>query len=408
MTGDPRAIPDRVWRETAALPEHPLPAQLEAMRRRHPDIDATTWSSAITMTRLRVRARTKLGPVSEDLWLTDTGLQQASRPVVATRRARLLAAQGITEFVDLGCGLGMDSAAAARAGLVVTAVERDPTTAVAARHNLSVLAPGAPARVTQADATAVRVPDSAVAFLDPARRSGTRADGTAHRSLEPTDWQPPWPWLEAFARGHPRTVAKVAPGIDRDLPNPEVAVEWVSVAGDLVEATLWFPGVRAGRPRRTATIMTGNPDPWDPGTEVHMTGDGEPSTVGPLGDWLIEPDPAVIRAGLVGDLALRFAGRALSAGIAYLTADHPPDPAWGRVSRIEAQLPFRVKPLRAEMRRREIGSVEIRTRGLALDPSALRRQLALHPGGPAASLVITRLRGRAVALLVSDAVVPGR
>ena len=123
--------------------------------------------------------------------------------------------------------------------------------------------------------------------------------------------------------------------------------------------------------------------------------------------WLLEPDPAIIRAGLVGDLGELVAGHVLSPGIAYLSCPDRPDPGWGRVSRVLAELPAKPKPLRAQLRRLGVGSLEIRTRGLDLDPARLRRQLDLAPGGPAASIVVTRVSGRAAALLVSDDTVPG-
>ena len=398
-------IPLHLWQAAAALPDHPTATDLDRLRRSNPQISPDQWHLIVTQTLLRRRAHSKLGP--GDWLLTEAGLQQASRPVVAQRRARKLAEQGVTEWVDLGCGVGIDSIAAARAGLTVIAVERDEATAAAARHNLEVFAPHTEAAVVVADATNYPVAPAAAAFLDPARRAGHRPDGTARRSSDPDDWQPPWSWVRQFTAGHDRTVAKVAPGIDRDLAGAGTAVEWVSVAGELVEATVWFAGVRLGRSGRTATLLTPGADPWAPGAERQISGSGEPAEAGPVTAWLLEPDPAIIRAGLVGDLGELVAGHVLSPGIAYLSCPDRPDPGWGRVSRVLAELPAKPKPLRAQLRRLGVGSLEIRTRGLDLDPARLRRQLDLAPGGPAASIVVTRVSGRAAALLVSDDTVPG-
>ncbi len=397
--------PVAAWELAAALPDRPDPHDLARLREMLPDVPIGQWNAVVTQTLLRRKAEATLG--SGPWWLTEAGLQQASRPAVAVRRARQLAEQGMTRFVDLGCGLGIDSIAAARAGLAVTAVERDDRTAAYAARNLAHFAPSGHVRVVCADALEQDVPRGSVAFVDPARRSGTHRDGSARRSLAPEDWSPPWSWLEAFATTHPVTVAKVAPGIDRDLPPPGVAIEWVSVAGALVEATLWFPGVRGDRPRRTATLLSPASDPWQPSDERQLSGTGEPAPVGDLGAWLLEPDAAVIRSGLVGDLASLIGAHTFSEGIAYLTSDSPASAAWGRVSRIEAVVPTRPKALRAELRRRGFGSVEIRTRGLGLDPAALRRQLALRGDGPSASLVLTRVAGSATGILVSDHAVPG-
>lgn len=399
------AIPHHAWQAAAELPDRPSAADLTRLRQHDPHLSADQWHTVVAQTLLRRKAIAKLGV--GDWWLTEAGLQQASRPIVAMRRARLLAEQDLTHWVDLGCGLGIDSIAAARAGLSVTAVEHDPDTAAAAAHNIAQFAPDVSATVEVADAMTVPVPTSAVAFVDPARRAGTRPDGSARRTTAPDDWQPPWSWVSAFTSGHDRTVAKVAPGINRDLPDPDAAVEWVSVAGDLVEATVWFSGVRDGRSRRTATLLTPDADPWAEGGQRQLSGSGAPAAVGPVNTWLLEPDPAIIRAGLVGELADLVDGHILSSGIAYLSAEQRPDPGWGRVSRVVAQLPFKTKPLRAELRRLGVGSLEIRSRGLDLDPDQWRRHLDLVPGGAPASVVVTRVAGRACTLLVTDDTVPG-
>lgn len=398
-------IPAPVWELTSGLPDTPSPGDVARLRATLPAVSPDVWQAAITQTLLRRRGQPKLGSAVESLWLTDAGLQQASRPIVAVRRARLLAEAGHTRWVDLGCGLGVDSLAAARAGLAVTAVEIDEPTARAARHNLTRLAPDA--RVMVADLRSVAVPADSVAFVDPARRSASDATGGGRRALDPADWSPPWQWLRDFASRHPRTVAKVAPGIDRDLPGPEVAVEWVSVGGDLVEATLWFPGVRDGRPPRTATLLRAGRDVWDEGTEVSVSGAGDPAPETALSEWLLEPDAAIIRSGLVGEVAALIGGGVISPGIAYLSSPQRPSGEWGRVSRVLDVLPPKIKELRAEVRRRGFGSVEIRTRGVGVDPQRVRRGLDLTSGGPPASLVMTRVSGRATALLVDDDAVPG-
>ena len=212
------APPQAAWDLAAGLPDRPGATELSRLRATIPEVSAEQWREVVTQTLLRRRARSKLG--EGPWWLTEAGLQQASRPAVAVRRAGQLRDLGLTEFVDLGCGLGIDSVAAARAGLSVTAVEQDPVTASCAELNLARFAPDGSARIVRADARHHRVPSHAVAFVDPGRRTGSHRDGSARRSRDPQDWHPPWSWLQSFAELHPRTVAKVAPGIDRDLPPP--------------------------------------------------------------------------------------------------------------------------------------------------------------------------------------------
>ena len=74
---------------------------------------------------LRRRAAAKFGADAAIMFFTSDGLQQATHPVVAQRRTTRMAEADVRRLLDLGCGVGSDLAAFARAGIDVTAVERD-------------------------------------------------------------------------------------------------------------------------------------------------------------------------------------------------------------------------------------------------------------------------------------------
>ncbi|MET8367367.1 SAM-dependent methyltransferase, partial [Micromonospora sp. NPDC005194] len=71
-------------------------------------------AAALTQAELRHRAVGKFGPAAAGMFLTRAGLEQATRRVVADRRAERLRAAGVRTLADLGCGLGADALAAAR------------------------------------------------------------------------------------------------------------------------------------------------------------------------------------------------------------------------------------------------------------------------------------------------------
>ena len=96
----------------------------------------TAVAAALTQARLRARAAAKLGPRSGELLLTADGLEQATRPRLAALHARRFVDAGVREVWDLGCGLGLDAAAFADAGLRVLAVDADEATAALAAENL--------------------------------------------------------------------------------------------------------------------------------------------------------------------------------------------------------------------------------------------------------------------------------
>uniref|UniRef100_UPI00188F97CC THUMP-like domain-containing protein n=1 Tax=Micromonospora sp. S-DT3-3-22 TaxID=2755359 RepID=UPI00188F97CC len=337
------------------------------------------------------------------MFLTRPGLEQATRRVVADRRAARLAAVGVRTLADLGCGLGADALAAARAGIRVYGVEADPVTAALAAANAEAAGLAGTFTVECGDATAFDVTRVDAVFCDPARRRA----GTGRRIFDPDAYSPPWDFVTGLAARVPHTVVKVAPGIDHALIPADAEAEWVSVDGDLVEAALWC-GALAGVPRRATVLRSGPGDAIPRAHRLTGTG-GVEAGVGPVRRYLYDPDPAVVRAHLVAELADTLDATLADPSIAYLYADTPRPTPFGRCLEIVDVLPFSLKRLRALLRERRVGRVEILKRGSALSPEQLRRDLRLAGENPA-SLVLTRVAGAPTVLIgrpVADGGPPG-
>jgi SAM-dependent methyltransferase len=342
-------------------------------------------AAALTQSDLRRRAALKFGPSAAAMFFTRPGLEQATRAVVAERRAARLRAAGATRLADLGCGLGADALAAARHGMSVYAVESDPLTAAIAAANVDAAGLTDLITVECADATTVAVSGFDAIFADPARRRAGRG-----RMLDPRSWSPPWDFIAGLPGQVPRTVLKLAPGIDHALLPPGAEGEWVSVDGDLVEAAFWC-GPLAAAPRRATLLSAGG--------VAQLTGTGvERAPVGPVGTYLYDPDPAVVRSHLVAEFAATVGGRLADPDIAYVHSDSFRKSPFGRLLTVTDVLPFSLKRLRALLRERGVGRLEIRKRGSALEPDRLRKDLRLS-GPNAASLVLTKVAGSPTVLL---------
>jgi hypothetical protein len=125
--------------------------------------------------------------------------------------------------------------------------------------------------------------------------------------------------------------------------------------------------------------------------------------VGRPGEWLYEPDGAVIRAGLVSEVVAALpGGRLLDPSIAYVAADAVVPTPFARPYRVTDVLPFSLKRLRELLRRRGVGQVTVKKRGSAVDPDVLRRELRLTGDGHAI-VVLTRVAGAPTALLCAAA-----
>jgi hypothetical protein len=366
----------------------------------HPEVVA----AAATQARLRTRAMTRFPGAAR--WWTPDGLEQATRPVVASRHAERFVRAGVQTVADLGCGAGSDALAIAAAGFPILAVDLDPDalwalSATAADLGRAITTRRGDVRTMRGPWNDHDPPAGLGCFVDPARRAG------GSRAMGPEAWSPPWSWVRALARRVPATGAKVAPGIDHAALPADTQAEWISVDGDLLEAGVWWGPLRAGGASRVATVISSAGGSagtgWSTDTLDDVGGIPQPP-VGTVRDWLVEPDPAVIRAGLVSVLAARLDGRVLDPRIAYIACERPPRPGLlGATFAVVEEVPFGRKSLRAHLRAQGFGDVIIKKRGINVVPEELRSALRLTGDGPVATLILTRTDAGPLALRVERA-----
>lgn len=325
---------------------------------------------------LRRRATAKLGDVGG--WLfTDEALQQATAAPVAAHRARRLA--GMTVH-DVTCSIGTELATLRQTSDVLGS-DIDPVRLAMARHNVI----GVP--LVRADALHP-VSRGTVVLADPARRS------THGRVFKPRDFSPP---LDALFDTYSdrELVVKCSPGIDFDRLEFSGEVELTSLGGDVREACLWSAGLTEPGVTRRATMLGGD-------GRVEQVTDAEPDDCGvaPAGRWIIDPDGAVVRAGLVRHYAAKHGLWQLDRKIAYLSGDRLPPATRG--FEVLEQIPFGERRLRLVLTEMDCGAAEILVRGVDVDPAVLRPRLRLR-GTQQLSVVITRIgagsRARATAFI---------
>ena len=350
-------------------------------------------SAVLSQSRLRAKATLKFGEFAERMLFTEAGLEQATRLRVAALHAGRFAGLGAAlghppRVADLGCGIGGDAMALAALDLPVVAIDTDEVTATVASFNL---APFPNASALQADAEAFDLGDFDAVWLDPARRTSGHSNTT--RLTRSEDYSPSLDFAYLLATRLPLGM-KLGPGHDRDQLPVDAEAQWVSVDGQVVEMGLWFGALARPGIRRSALLLS--PD----GThELTAPEDSPDVEAGSLGNYVYEPDGAVIRARLIGDLARSLDAHMLSEGIAYLTNDRLTPTPFASAFRVLETLPFDEKKLRLALLQRRIGTLEIKKRGVDVDPATLRTRLKLK-GPESATLILTRAAGHRVALLV--------
>jgi SAM-dependent methyltransferase len=364
------------------------PASLSAATALRGVFPADLAAAALAQTALRRKARAKFGTQAEWMLFTRFGLEQATRPEVADHHAARLVAAGVRRVADLGCGIGSDAMAFLAAGLDVVAVELDPATAAVARHNLQRV-PGASGRAEVVIGNAEELApqlliERTAAFCDPARR-------TAHRRLwRVEDFTPPWAFVRTLLDGGRTAGVKLGPALPHQLIPPGVHAEWVESSGDTVEVGLWA-GAGDDPDSRAALLL--------PDHRMVISGRDPQPAVSPVRRYLYEPAGAVIRAGAIPAVAAMLDAFVVDPQIAYLTSDVLARTPYAEPFEVLEQLPYQEKALRQWVARNEVGVLEIKLRGLAVDPAELRRRLR-PKGSQSAILVITRTPTGAVVLVV--------
>jgi SAM-dependent methyltransferase len=346
---------------------------------------------------LRRKAFTKFGPDAHSLYFTRESLEQATAGEVAAYRAGRF--EEFSAVADLGCSVGGDTIPLARraAGKLFTVgIELDPLRIRMARANVEALGLGAGVGLIRADLTGglplLPGPETGL-FFDPARR------GNGRRIHRVRDYRPPLTVVDEWLGRFPALAVKISPAVrDTDLAGMDAEIEFISLRGELKEAVLWFGPLR--QEVRRATVL---PGPFSlAGTPDNAAGPlRRPARLATPKVFLIEPDSAVIRAGLVRLLAEDLDAYQLDPVIAYLTADHSADCPFARFWPVEDWMPFNLKRLRRYLRERDVGRVTVQKRGSPLDPATLTRDLRLK-GDAEKRLVLTHLDGRPIVLICGD------
>lgn len=353
----------------------PDPLAVAACLQRELDLPAPYRAAATLQAELRSRLLARWGEAPEWL-LTRDGIEQATHPSIRRWRSALMNSLGATAVADLGCALGFESQSFADAGLRVRAVERDLESAAIATMNLG----GAHARVDIFDVvedpealTAV-LEDVDAVFIDPARRNADAprsVDGASgNRISSPHDWSPSWDFISELGERQSRLVAKVAPGIDKEFIPAGAHTTWYAIRGQLAEASIWWPGWGIASQARAIAE-----DKW--GVSAELTNlDPENLTIAPAGNFILDPSPAVTRAGLVTQLAALTGSHRLDERTAFLSSEIEPEdsPLFTTFEVIE-QCADDPRKIAAALERADARDVQIVSRGAQRNIEELTKKL---------------------------------
>lgn len=346
---------------------------VSALRKKGASAELT--SVVLLQRRLRTIARAKFGEFADRMFFTEDGLQQATRLAVAAHHAARFRKAGVSRVADLGCGIGGDALAFAGLGIAVTAVDRDDVTAAVATYNLASFPDCTVVHGEVRDANLSHVDGL---WFDPARRNSTK------RLSNPADWSPSLDWVFDTAARIPSGI-KLSPAINHDILPGGAEAQWVDDHGDTVECVVWTGTLAREGITRSALVLTD-------GSPVELTG-AEPNADvpgGEVGKFLYDPCGAVIRSQLLGTLASQLGATTFAEQIAYLSNDSGEETPFAQRFTVREVLPLDQRTIAQRMKELGIGTLEIKKRGVDIDPAQFRTKLKLS-GPNSATLILTRI-----------------
>ncbi len=374
-----RQHPD-VFEAIAAARGPELKVQAE-LRKQWP---ADVVRAALEISELRGRAAGKFSRAAR-MWLSRKGLEQSTPEAVALHKAtRFARVPNDVQILDLCCGIGSDAIALAREHQVL-AVDADPAACLRTRMNAEVYEVASRLTTQTADVRSIEIAGRYV-HIDPDRRS------SKGRTIRLEQYEPDLAWLQTRLPSATGAALKVSPASNFGGKFPEAEVELVSLGGECKEATIWFGELRSDASWRATVLPAGETIAGHPLAAM--------TNVQPHGRFLYDPDPAVVRAGLVDLLAERLGLWRLDDAEEYLSGDALVESPFVTPFEVTAVLPNNDREIRRAVRESGWGQVEIKCRHVPIQAEAVRRKLPLT-GGHAGTLVYARMSGRTRVVLCS-------
>jgi SAM-dependent methyltransferase len=346
----------------------------------------TASRSAIVMeqAQLRLRAKSKFSR-SEDMFFTRRGLEQASSESLARYKAKRFA--GVPVVADICCGVGGDLfGLLERHGAARTVgVDSDPVVALFARENCRRLKNHVHVDIQQRNFSSLAEADWLEwqgVHVDPDRRA-------SERTVWGSRFSPTLPEVFSKVRPNLHLSIKVAPATAAgdDWPE-ELEREWIGDRRECKQQVLWMGGCRRHARARTATMV-------DQDQIVHLVGDEDSAqrTVevsSKIKNFLYEPHPTVLAAGLIGELAATCGVARIASDIDYLTSTKRQQHPMMATFEVVECFPLNFKKAIDFLHSRSIGLIEVKNRGGAklVYEKFLRLKLK---GDHRATVILTRI-----------------
>ena len=351
-----------------------LPNTLARLRRSH---SKDVVHAAIAHIDAQQKAQKKFPPHAVPKVADPVGIEQCTSYQIAQHKAERFAQLKVSDVIDLCCGIGADTQALNQVALT-RAVDIRPLRAWMTFQNT-----GCPAVI--ADVTTLFLKGD-IFHIDPSRRD--EKSSFTRRQHRYQDYQPGFNFITSLLSRCPSGAVKLGPWVNiSDLPPGEIEV--ISERGNLVQIVLWT-GQLCTVPRRATCFPQG----------ITLAGCPTDVPTDSLQEYLIEINPAVQRAGLMGLLCEQLNIPALSQTSRLLTSPKAIQTPWGTVFFVIKHAPWHFRKIKAWLTAHDAGIIEVKTTAKSLDANQLQKQLRGKGDTPFTVFVVQK--GNKLSALISQ------
>lgn len=341
---------------------------------------------------LRHRAKAKFIRANE-MFFHRRGLEQATDERIANYKAARILGSSRAEtgrMADICCGVGGDAIALANNGKSLTIIDRDPAVALFAQANIHLHSNSNVTTIVR-DARDVHFAEYTLWHIDPDRRADDQ------RRSDPQQCEPPLSEFLASPGLGPHGAIKLSPAADAsELLDQGAELEWIGHDRECQQQIAWLGELARFPGKRTATWLD---DTKESPTQIVEQDDEPIGIVEQTPRYLYEPKASVLAARLDFSIASKFGLEQLTAQAAYFASDRLINSPLLSVFEIIDEMPFHRKALGQRLAALHAKVVEIKKRGVTIDPHALQKELRRAEGD--AVVLLLYKRSEAVRVVVA-------
>ncbi|MBL4886110.1 MAG: hypothetical protein JKY95_16450 [Planctomycetaceae bacterium] len=314
---------------------------------------------------------------ADQLWLTRQALEQATSEQVAAHKTKRFAEYGSPVW-DLCSGMGGDAIALAQ-NCLVHACDLDAVILQLASWNAEVYQVADKITFHHQDVNQLDVTGKVI-HIDPDQR-----DVTGRRHLRLEQIQPDLSRLQQMVEDCKAGMIKLSPASNFGGKFPDCEAELLSLRGECKAANIWCGELAQPGLWRATVLPSGETIAGDPLSAW--------PEMGSIQSYFYDPDPSLVRSGLVNLFAEQNSIARLDDAEEYLTCDELIESPFVTGFQVVDVLNRNERQLRKYLREHNIGTVEIKCRHVPVDIEKLRRSLPLK-GEKSITLVYARVAGK--------------